>query len=152
MNVYRLARQKYADDLSGEGAKLFGGRWNSKGNPMLYTSSTRSLAILEVLVNADKRFLPKDMVMLILQLDPIAIHVSTNIPDNWREVPFQRSSQKWGDSWLSKSELAVSVPSIVVPQEHNVLVNPLALNFDNHVKMMTIESFSFDARLFNEID
>lgn len=148
MKLYRLTRQKYAADLSGEGAKLYGGRWNSKGKPMLYTATARSLAILELLVNTDKRFIPADMVMITLEVDESLISEHTKLPKNWREVPAPRASQKWGDTWLAKNELGVFVPSVIVPQEQNVLLNPQNTTYTSDLKIIETVSFSFDKRMF----
>jgi RES domain-containing protein len=143
-----LTREKYATDLSGEGAKLYGGRWNSKGNALVYTSSSRALAVLEVLVNVDKRFLPNDMVMISIELSNSLISNANDFPKNWRTVPTPRSTQIWGDRWLPRNELAIMVPSIVVTQEMNVLLNPSAADFNSQVSISLIEPFAFDSRLF----
>ena len=148
MKVFRLAREKYASDLTGEGAKLFGGRWNTKGHSMLYTSSSRSLAILEVLVNMDKRFYPQDMMMISIELSIDAITEADNIPENWREVPVPRASQIWGDGWLSQNVLATSIPSIVVPQEKNILLNPTVVDYVKDVVVTEVFPFTFDSRVF----
>jgi RES domain-containing protein len=148
VNLYRLTRQKYATDLSGEGAKLFGGRWNSKGSSMLYTSTTRSLAILELLVNTDKQFIPKDLVMVILEMHTDIILEAKQLPKNWQEIPAPMASQKWGDAWLASETFGVYVPSVIVPQEQNVLLNPKYVQFIERVSVVDFSPFTFDTRLF----
>ena len=68
MLVYRLSRKKYADTLSGYGAALFGNRWNSKGTEIIYTSESRALALTEILVHVSKSQVPKDYVMLEIEI------------------------------------------------------------------------------------
>ncbi|MCB9262817.1 MAG: RES family NAD+ phosphorylase [Flavobacteriales bacterium] len=146
MLVYRLAKEKYALDLSGEGSKLYGGRWNSVGTPMLYAASSRSLAVLELLVNLASTKLPEDMFMIILKIDLENIPLLP-LPQNWQSLPFESASQRTGDNWVKSSQLATTVPSVVIPEEQNILLNPLSSNFGSIVRIIETKPFYFDKRL-----
>lgn len=150
MIVFRICNSHYANDLSGIGAKLYGGRWNNKGHAVLYTSSTRALATLEVLVH-----LPT------INVKPIDFSiVSINIPNNSLEEisyhkikaellenGFDSNLKKIGDKWLNNnSSLVLKVPSIVIHEEFNYLINPLHKDFSK-IKIVDKKTFSFDSRL-----
>jgi len=151
MYVYRIAKEKYINDLTGTGAKMVGGRWNPKGVPILYTSSSVSLAILEVLAHLPPAYFPNDMWMATIDIPEQLIQRTTMdvLPEDWNHVPPRISSQKYTESWFSEGVfLGIEVPSIISPIEKNILINPLHKNF-NQVKMITSEPFSFDRRLIN---
>lgn len=148
MKVFRLTRKQYAEDLSGEGARLYGGRWNSPGVRMLYTASHRSLAVLETLVNLPKELMPRDMVMVTVSIDMGKLNQLTDLPKNWQEMPVSRSTQKRGDRWIAEKKMAVKVPSAVMPEESNILLNPSIKGFDELVQIKDVSSFVFDKRLF----
>lgn len=147
MVVYRICNTIYSNDLSGQGAKLFGGRWNSKGFSMLYTSSTRALAALEVLVH-----MPINNVK---QMDFSIVSIS--LPENsMEEVKYNvikkeidesglNSNFKLiGDDWIKRnSSLLLKVPSVVINEEYNFLINPAHKDFTK-VKILSIQPFSFD--------
>ncbi|MGB3586310.1 MAG: RES family NAD+ phosphorylase, partial [Tunicatimonas sp.] len=123
MLVYRIARRPYAQQLNGRGAALFGGRWNSVGSPVIYTAQHRSLAVLEYRVNNP---LPvPDLMMVSLELPDdslLKIHIS-DLPNNWANYSFESPCAHQGDRWLRNQEtLLLQVPSVVVPQEHNILI------------------------------
>ena len=151
MLVYRITWQKYANDLSGYGAKRYGGRWNSIGVPLLYTSSSVSLAVLENLVHLQKHLLPKDIVLITLEVDenlPNEIKSMNNLPKNWRKFPVPVSSQKIGDSMVKENQkLYLTVPSTLVVNEMNILINVLHWDF-NKVKIVETKPFTLDVRLF----
>ncbi|HUM50507.1 MAG TPA: RES family NAD+ phosphorylase [Chitinophagales bacterium] len=150
MIVFRICNTTYSNDISGNGAKMYGGRWNNKGVPVLYTSSTRALAALEILVHISTN-----------NVQPIDFSIlSINLPENSiDEIPFTalkteidknglNSNFKYiGDNWIkSNSSLLLKVSSIVIPEEYNFLVNPLHKNF-NKVKIVENKLFRFDKRL-----
>ncbi|NIJ54044.1 RES family NAD+ phosphorylase [Dyadobacter arcticus] len=140
-------RSEFQEDLSGIGAFYHGGRWNSPRNYMLYTSSHRSLAMLEVLVHWNKTTPPPNYVIVVLFV-PDAM-VSTQAPyavENWQED--QQWTKDTGDEWLSEGRtLLFRVPSVVIKSEHNFLINPLHANASS-IKIVDVEPFSFDKRLF----
>jgi RES domain-containing protein len=148
MLLYRLAKCRYADDLTGTGARLYGGRWNSEGRAMVYTASSRSLALLEVLVHVTPANLPADFCMMVIdapgdveEIDPMSL------PLKWQEYPEINALKSIGNSFLQRANhLLLRVPSAIVKEEYNYLINP------NHpkareVKVADRQSFAFDARL-----
>ena len=149
MVVFRLSKQKYAHDLSGIGAEKFGGRWNSKGLPMLYCSQNISLCMLEVLVNIPHTILPKNLQLIQIKIpdNSILIYQKNDLPDDWQANPISTSTQKIGDVFLKDEKyLAMKVPSSVVPNEFNILLNP---NHKLFAKVQVVETspFSIDKRL-----
>jgi RES domain-containing protein len=131
MELFRITRSEYQKDLSGEGAFKFGGRWNSGGNRMIYTSSRRSLAMLEILVHWHRPVPSSDfVVVLIFVPDTVSAAGPTDMIAIWRH------EQQWckdkGDSWLNEnSSLLWRVPSVVVPEESNFLINPFHKDADS---------------------
>lgn len=151
MVVFRIARSKYIRDLSGTGAKRFGGRWNPKGLAVLYTSKHRSLAILELLVNANMQALPDDLSLLELNIPDqpeSSAEISVrDLPKNWRSSPAPFNLAEIGGDWISSgSSLTLTVPSAVVPEEQNILINPNHPEA-KHLSVQSISSFSLDSRL-----
>ena len=126
--VWRLVKEKYADSaFSGEGARQGGGRFNSPGRPVVYTSESLALAELEILVHLPTSRLLDSYVAFRAHLPDGAVRAldRARLPSNWRESPVPRSVQAVGDAWLkSEPSLALRVPSAVVPAEDNVLINP----------------------------
>lgn len=147
MELFRITRSEYKNDLSGIGAYYNGGRWNTPGNAMLYTSSHRSLAMLEILVHWQKTIPPPDYVVVVIFVpDALAnAHTIYTTPD-WQENEYWSKSA--GDSWLKeKNELLMRVPSVVVNSEYNYLMNPLHPDVAL-IKVIHVEPFEFDTRLF----
>lgn len=134
--VWRLVKEKHADSsrrLSGEGARQGGGRFNSPGRPVVYTSESLALAELEILVHLPTSRLLASYVAFRARLPDETIETldRTTLPSNWRESPVPHSVQAVGDAWLqSGSSLALRVPSAVVPAEDNVLINPEHSRFE----------------------
>lgn len=152
MNVYRIGARRWIKDLSGEGAFLYGGRWNSKGLRMLYTSSTISLAVLEVLVHTEVRFTPSDFALLTISVPddlPLWRLSEADLPPDWRTIPSGSATQSIGDSFLEgRVQIGMITPSVVVPAEHNLMLNPMHPQYQR-VKEVSISDFDFDRRLFD---
>jgi RES domain-containing protein len=130
MIVYRVAQKKYAKDLSGEGARRNGGRWNHVLTPCLYTSESRALALLEFSVNTEVDRIPTQLVMLTLEVpEDNFMQVKRDLlPPDWNAYPHTISTQNLGTLILNESDLSViGVPSSVVQQEWNFLLNPRTL-------------------------
>jgi RES domain-containing protein len=149
MILYRITKCNYAADLSGTGARLYGGRWNSEGKPMLYLASSRSLAVLEVLVHLDPLIIPGNYCLVEIEVPDskiITIDVE-QLPEDWRDISGPVILRELGDAFLKKQEhLLMKVPSSIVPAEYNYLLNPLHPDaFD--VKLLRREAFGFDRRL-----
>jgi RES domain-containing protein len=144
---FRITRRPYAD-LSGEGARLVGGRWNSSGRAALYLAESRALAVLEVLVHLDldEAAMPSDYVMMVVDFSAL-----NAIPD-WLEEgpstpPSDAECRAIGDAFLeSKRAIALRVPSVVVPQAGNFVLNP-AHSLIDKVRIGSIDPFAFDRRL-----
>ena len=154
MIVYRISKTKHIRDLSGTGAKLFGGRWNEKGTPLINTSGTISLAILESLVHFPIHLAPTDMSLAKINI-PDALKNSVTelnsfgkLPTSWRENPPTLETQQFIKKWIGeKASLILKVPSAIIPTEYNYVINPA----HRDIRLITIEStsvVSFDNRLF----
>jgi RES domain-containing protein len=151
MIVYRLSSKKYADDLSGIGAELTGGRWNYKGTRVIYTSDSRALCTAEIAVHTPIGLLPKDYYLIELEIpDSIDFQQITaeSLPDNWKEFPHNKTTQQVGEKFVLECEyLFIKVPSAVVPGDYNILINPQHPDF-KQVKIKNKVKFDFDQRLF----
>jgi RES domain-containing protein len=150
MRVYRLSRKKYARDLTGDGARMTGGRWNSRGIPAIYTSESRALCALEVAVHLPLHLTPTDYCLITLEFHGKLVHTVDidELPEDWRSVPHSDTTQKFGDRLLIRQRrLALRFPSAIVPEEHNVIINPRHRDLSK-VSILDVENFPFDERLF----
>lgn len=151
MQVFRMARYNRRYDLSGYGAYLYGGRWNLPGLAVLYTAELRALALVELLVHLPVEDLPQDMYLLTLEVpDDVSLEELTvhDLPDDWRSIAHPQPTARLGQEWLkSGRSLALRVPSVVVPQEHNLLLNPAHPEFFRVRLAQEPELFAFDERL-----
>lgn len=152
MRVFRLSRKKYAEDLRGKGAALFGNRWNSKGIEMLYTAESRALAMAEVVVHLSLASLPDDYMMIEIEVpESIKIEVlkPENLSANWNSNPPRSHTQLLGDKFIySKQHCVLKVPSAVVKGDYNYLLNPNHPDFKK-IKIIDVTNFPFDERIFN---
>lgn len=148
--AWRIVKRKHAKTaFNGEGARLFGGRWNNPGVPMVYTAESRSLAVLEVLVHLDSPdLLTKYVVLEVTIAEPLIRRVDwQDLPKNWRADPAPSRLRAMGDAWVRQaSSAALQVPSAVVPAESLFLLNP------RHPEFAKLEigkpiHFPFDPRL-----
>ena len=129
---------------------MYGGRWNHHGTPVVYTSSTLSLSVLELLVHLDDDDLAKDYVGIPADIpDPVEITLirTTDLPREWRHLPGPQALADLGSRWAAARKTAVlAVPSSIVPHELNYLLNPLHPHF-KRIRIGRPEPFSFDPRL-----
>ncbi|MFQ5985543.1 MAG: RES family NAD+ phosphorylase [Alphaproteobacteria bacterium] len=148
MKAWRIAAARFAR-FDGEGARLYGGRWNSPGRPLIYGASHLSLAILELLVRLPTNEVPDDYVQIEITIpDDVATETidSTDVP-GWNARD-QRASRSYGDAWLDERRTAVLlVPAVAVPEEHNVLINPFHPD-RRRVTHTDPEPVMWDKRLF----
>src|SRR5919109_3484474 len=148
MHVWRLARLAHVK-LDGEGARLAGGRWNSRERPAVYTSSRLSLAALELLVHTDVSLIPPDLVACEIEIpDDIQVDAvdPADLPNDWR-LPGHLGCRAIGDTWLDEGRTAVlRVPSAVVPEEWNYIINPRH-RAAKSIDIVRRRTFSFDSRL-----
>jgi RES domain-containing protein len=151
MEVYRVARQKFAGNLSGKGAAISGARWNSVGVEMIYTAANRSLAMAEVAVHLTLATLPGDFLMLTIHIpDDVSVQKIRieDLPTYWNNFPHIAATQKIGDQFVSENKcFLLQVPSAVTRGDYNYLINP------NHpdikrIKIISAEKFPLDHRIF----
>lgn len=151
MIVFRLSKAAYANDLSGRGAEKAGGRWNSKGTTMVYTSESRALCTTEIAVHTPLGILPVDYVIIAIEIPdtvPVTELKTPALPDDWKSLPHSHSTQEIGDTFVTNEKTAVlKVPSAVVQGEFNYLLNPAHKDFKK-IKVKLVEPFDFDERLF----
>lgn len=146
MRVFRLCKKNFVT-LDGEGAKLWGGRWNLPGYPMVYTSTQLSLALLELLVHTDVDLIPTELVSLEIDLPDVISSERLNFPPAWLINKENYLLQEAGTDWLKAQRSALLlVPSVIVPNELNVLINPLHPQA-SLIKLIQQQDFQFDTRL-----
>jgi RES domain-containing protein len=149
MRVWRLCRRKNAA-FDGEGARLAGGRWNLRGTAVVYASETLSLAALEYLVHLNIALAPDDLVAVLADVPdtlPATRLEAADLPRGWRRYPAPDALAELGAAWAAARRTAVlSVPSALVPQERNLILNPAHPDFPK-IRLHLPERFSFDPRL-----
>ncbi len=132
-SVWRIAADTPgygADDVSGEGARRTGGRWNRAGIPLLYTSETRALACLETLVHLKSGGLPLNRYLVRMGIPDIVWadaeeQTSATLAVGWEAEPAGIVSMNFGSDWIASGRSCLLVvPSVIVPEERNILVNP----------------------------
>ncbi len=151
MKVFRIAKTQNINDLSGTGARIYGGRWNHKGTGIIYTSESISLATVEYLVHVPLSIAPTNLSLMTLQIPdevtPKEI-IMADLPDNWREYPAPSKLAESGSNWARANEsLLFRVPSVVVEYEYNILINPFHPDM-KHVTILQVENYKADKRLF----
>ena len=148
--AWRIVKPYHIKDaFSGEGARLFGGRWNSIGTSMVYTAESKSLTALEILVHVDAAELLDEYLCIPVRFDMRSVRVLDvkTLPDDWRSPLPSASTQGMGDGWVTNALSAVlQVPSIIIPGESNYLINPGHAGFGK-LNIGSPEPFEFDARL-----
>jgi RES domain-containing protein len=148
--VWRITKQKHAKNaFTGDGARLYGGRWNSAGKLVVYTAESRALALAEILVHLESAGVLSKYVVFRVEIDePYIAHLDLgDLPKNWRAEPAPRRLQILGDEWLASGKsAALRVPSAIVVGEFNYLLNPLHPDF-SELRIRSPERFSIDRRL-----
>lgn len=149
MLVWRLQRSVHSA-LTGEGARLYGGRWNSPGRPVVYTSDSLALSVLEMLVHLDSDLVPADYASYVIHIPddvPTVEVVRGDLPDGWNRSITCRACIRIGENWLEHGETAVLiVPSAVVAHGNNILVNPRH-DLARSISVRSEDPFDFDPRL-----
>jgi RES domain-containing protein len=149
--AWRIVKRKYRKSaFTGDGARRYGGRWNSRGVAVVYVAQSQSLAALETLAHLDSAELLRYYVAIPVSFDSrLVIDVAVSwLPKNWKTYPAPKILRTTGDAWVSSGQSAVlRVPSVLVPSESNFLLNP------NHPEYVNLDigeplRFSFDPRLF----
>jgi RES domain-containing protein len=152
MLIWRICRNRdVSTAFSGIGAEKYGGRWNRKGERVVYTSSTLSLASLEIFVHLEPAYMPNDLCSVVATVPDKAsfeVLVLDDLPANWRKYPPPIALQEIGSKWLREQRsLLLIVPSAVNPEEKNILVNPLHPEATSIVDVAA-KPFHFDPRMW----
>jgi RES domain-containing protein len=150
ITTWRICAPEYAATAySGEGARIHGGRWNSKGRAVVYSSESISLAVLEQLVHVEDPAVLDAFVAVSGTLDEGSIEVlsPSSLPDDWRTYPAPPSLKAIGDAWLSEGRaLALKVPSVTVRGQYNYLINPAHPDFTS-IEVSEPEPLDLDPRI-----
>lgn len=152
MRVWRIVpKRRHSQAFTGEGARLYGGRWNPPGVRVVYTSATLSLAALEYFVHVSKETRPDDLVSISLEIPNdarIERVIESKLPSKWRTYPAIDELKEIGRKWIKNGASAVlTVPSVIIPQELNYLINPDHSDF-RKMKISKPSPFSLDDRMF----
>lgn len=150
--AWRIVKRRHAGSaFDGEGARRYGGRWNSPGTAVVYSSETRALCLLEVLAGL-RSVKPLHAYVLIPATfeDSLVLPIQpANLPADWQENPPHPSTQQIGDTWVDQEESAIlQVPSAIVPDEYNYLFNPLHPDFDR-IEIGSPQDITLDSRLLS---
>lgn len=153
MLVYRITKPEYAEDLSGTGAALFGGRWNPVGVPLVYTAGSISLACLEYLANNFHLMASTELCLVkiaIADSAPAQSYQPKDLPQDWNETTYSpQSAQTIGSRFVKTgNHYVLKVPSAIVPDEYNVLLNPQHPSHRQSSIVKIIKPFRMDRRLF----
>jgi RES domain-containing protein len=153
VRVWRLCQAAYSREaLNGEGGLRGAGRWHVRGTRIVYTSSTLSLAALELLVRVGRDDAPLELVAVEIEV-PEALEIEriplSRLSAGWDESPAPRFTQQFGTDWIASSRTAVlELPSAVIPREHNYVLNP-AHRLYHRIRIAGRAPFSFDPRLLD---
>lgn len=154
ITAWRLTRPQYAATaLSGEGSARYPGRWNRRGVRVAYSSESLSLATLEVLAHAENLAMLDQYVALKVTLpsDSLTTLTPEELPEDWQTDPPPESTREFGHTWVSRGEtLLLKVPSVLIPNEHNYIINPAHPSFYK-VEVAEPVPLPFDARVLHVI-
>lgn len=150
MRIWRICSRRYRR-FDGEGARLYGGRWNHAGTSIIYTSGSLSLAALELFVHVDTDIAPAGLIAIPADF-PKNLTVKTldvaKLPRNWRVYPAPEALKEIATAWIIESSTAVlAVPSAVIPSERNYLLNPKHPDF-KRIRIRNAIAFVFDPRMW----
>ena len=148
MLCYRIVKPGFAARaLDGEGARLFGGRWNPPGQACVYTAGSRALAVLEMFVHLTGSSRSLSYRLLTIEVPDDSPERPASLLDSWATTPAGNCSQSVGGKWLeSRQSTILEVPSVIIPEESNFLLNPLTPGFEA-VKVVSERDFHLDPRL-----
>lgn len=153
--AWRIDKTRWAaTSFSGEGARLYGGRWNSPGRPVVYAAEHPALAAMEILVHAvPDQLLATAYCLIEATFDDVLVDElpAKDLPPDWADDPAPDSTRRLGDAWLAApgSRPVLRVPSAVVRTTNNYLLNPLHPRF-GEVRIGTPQPFRFDPRLLGK--
>ena len=151
MRLWRITTKQWALDKRCDGARLYGGRWNPVGHPVMYAGSTIAICALEKFVHLAGAPHPPLVLVAIDVPDDEALRIQPalpHLPAGWADLPPSGGSQEFGNAWLqSGSELVMFVPSAIIPESVNALINPAHRAYAQ-VSLEIVRDFTFDARMF----
>jgi RES domain-containing protein len=152
VSIWRIATDTpdyTADDLQGSGARLTGGRWNRPGTPLVYCSMTIALACLETFVHVKATGLPLNRYLVRIDV-PEGTWSSRQVPQplvGWDALPTGKVSLDMGEHWVASGASALLVvPSVIVPEENNILINP-AHTDASYITATKIRKWTYDSRM-----
>ncbi len=148
MLVYRITGKQHAKDISGTGSAMYGGRWNRRGTPVLYTGESKEIALLETIVHTPPMLIPAlDILTLEIPDDSISEIRCDHLPKNWTDYPAPSILAELGENWVRDAKsVALKVPSCIIHSAHNYLLNSRHPHF-SRVKIVEHANFHFDSRL-----
>jgi len=148
LTLWRLTKAQYAASaFDGEGARLYGGRWNSPGQAVVYLAGSLALAALEILVHVKSQRELGGYVKIRVEAPESLVSEASTLPPNWQQGRAPDETRAIGDAWLEAGETPLlRVPSVVIPEEYNYLLNPQHPGF-GEVGIGEATPFSFDPRL-----
>lgn len=147
--IYRIVKKKWANTaFDGEGARRFGGRWNSKGKACVYFADSESLALLEILAHLESDAVLNAYCVIKSTINANQVMTLNTLPENWRDEPAPPQTAMIGDQWLnSHQSLALKVPSVIVPRQFNFIINPSHPKMADIIKNAQTISLDLDPRL-----
>lgn len=150
LHAWRIVKRRHVEEaFNGEGARLYGGRWNSPGVPVVYVAESRALAALEIMAGLRSRATLNAYVLIEVRFEEYLVEEldRDSLPVAWRTSPPRPETQAIGDRWVREARSVVlRVPSVVIPAEFNFLLNPTHPEFDA-VEILGPTPFEFDSRL-----
>lgn len=150
IRAWRIVRTKHLQNaFDGEGARLYGGRWNNVGTAIVYAAESRALAALELLVHLNASEILRAYSIIPVDIPERLVRTidSADLADNWRAYPSPPANKALGDAWCSRQDSAVlAVPSAVVEGDSIFLVNPAHPDF-GQLKIGEAAPFTFDERV-----
>jgi RES domain-containing protein len=149
MELFRISAEEYSNKLTSSGAS---NRWNKRGEFVIYTGGSRSLSTLELVVH--RNFIKPDIIYKVMIIsvpdsDSLIKTIQINdLPKNWRQFEAYSKLQDIGSEWIkNKSSLILKVPSAIIPQEYNYIINTEHADFKENVKLIRTEKYFWDERL-----
>ena len=148
MIVYRITGSKYASDISGTGAAMYGGRWNKKGSPVLYCGENKEIALLETIVHTPPMLSP-NLDILTIEIPESIIELKIeSLPKNWFDYPAPTILSELAEEWINESKsIALKVPSCIIHSSHNYILNCRHPEYQDKVRIIEQKKFHFDSRL-----
>lgn len=153
MFVYRIASSKHANDLSGEGARIYGGRWNPKGRSVIYTSESPALAMLEMIAHFGINAAPASLALTKIEVPDDAVIEApdlADLPKGWDAHPVNPASMNYGSDWIISARSPIlRVPSVITPPGYgsNFLLNPLHPQLFGKVMIVETVACAIDSRI-----